>query len=624
LSIFSEQVTRLQTGLNNAKIAIEGKDGVVVVGNTTPTIEEIVTGIGTVSAGIESSLISNVTSCQSMYAGNVLWVNFPATEFTNSLTTEGMFNGCTSLVTVGELGLPLVTDITSMFQGCTSITSVGELVGTGLTVADYAFKGCDSLTSQPVFDLQGITSAIGMFEGCTFSPVDFRNWDTTGVTLTDIVKDCTATVGYAKTQADADRLNASTGKPAGLVFEVFVEPYYAVDADFSGTSNGYFEYIGLNTDYVVIPKVIKGVTWTYSPKFDGGSYSYNKEPGKIKRIKLEDPSSVVSLQALCSFNYAETLKIEGGATTNPVSMAYLCQNSLTKKIDLKDLSFANLTNAQSMFDDSLAEVIELPIAPSSNLTNATKMFNGTLVDVIDVSNIDFANVPAANTNYFCCNSSATVGLTKNQADADKLNASSYKPSTLTFIPKPENYVYTPPAPYIAVDADFSGTTNGSFVYTGTNLDFVKIPRVIKGVTLTSYAGMFYGRDVKKVSAVDASGVTSTRDMFKSAYAGRLDLSELYLPDVTDAGNMFLFTKNKVINLCGMLMPRVTNFVTTFQTATVKVLDFSTIDLTNLVSTDSMFLSSSVIKGYARNADDAAKLNASSSKPAGLIFVVKPT
>lgn len=51
MSLFSEQNAILLAGLNNAKAAIEGKGGSVVVANSTPRIAEVVAGIGTIVVG---------------------------------------------------------------------------------------------------------------------------------------------------------------------------------------------------------------------------------------------------------------------------------------------------------------------------------------------------------------------------------------------------------------------------------------------------------------------------------------------------------------------------------------------------------------------------------------------
>lgn len=51
MSVFSEQITRLQNGLVNAKTGIEGLGGSVTLAGSSPTIEEIITGIGSIPQG---------------------------------------------------------------------------------------------------------------------------------------------------------------------------------------------------------------------------------------------------------------------------------------------------------------------------------------------------------------------------------------------------------------------------------------------------------------------------------------------------------------------------------------------------------------------------------------------
>ena len=51
MSAFSEQNARLLSGLRNAKAAVEEKSGSITLAGTSPTIEEIVAGIGTIEQG---------------------------------------------------------------------------------------------------------------------------------------------------------------------------------------------------------------------------------------------------------------------------------------------------------------------------------------------------------------------------------------------------------------------------------------------------------------------------------------------------------------------------------------------------------------------------------------------
>ena len=61
-----------------------------------------------------------------------------------------------------------------------------------------------------------------MFSNSAATSLDLSSFDTSNVTNTsDMFWGSKATTGYARTQSDADRFNASTtGKPSGLTFVV--------------------------------------------------------------------------------------------------------------------------------------------------------------------------------------------------------------------------------------------------------------------------------------------------------------------------------------------------------------------------------------------------------------------
>ena len=71
------------------------------------------------------------------------------------------------------------------------------------------------------FDTSSVTNMNRMFAGSAIATFDLTNFDTSNVTdMQNMFINATTTIGYAKTQADADRLNASAGKPSGLTFTV--------------------------------------------------------------------------------------------------------------------------------------------------------------------------------------------------------------------------------------------------------------------------------------------------------------------------------------------------------------------------------------------------------------------
>ena len=155
--------------------------------------------------------------------------------------------------------------------------------------------------------------------------------------------------------------------------------------------------------------------------------------------------------------------------------------------------------------------------------------------------------------------------------------------------------------YLAQDSDFV-TVNGHWVYRGAALE-VEIPTHINGQVVTSTSYMFNGNwnyaatPVTKV-VLKHSNVTNMFSMFRSSSSTTLDLSNFDTSKVTDMGSMF-------------------------RDSSATILDLSSSDTSNVTGTSYLFRDSSATTGYARTQADANKFNASSHKPTGLNFVVKP-
>lgn len=74
-----------------------------------------------------------------------------------------------------------------------------------------------------------------------------------------------------------------------------------------------------------------------------------------------------------------------------------------------------------------------------------------------------------------------------------------------------------PSYYVmAEDSDFSGTTDGDFKYIGDD-DYIIIPKIIKGVTLTRYNNILSGKDVLGMGCENVN-VTNIENMF-NGYKG---------------------------------------------------------------------------------------------------------
>ena len=71
------------------------------------------------------------------------------------------------------------------------------------------------------FDTSNVIDMSNMFERIPATKLDLNSFDTSGVRyMGDMFQDSQATIGYARTQADADRFNGTSNIPVGLTFVV--------------------------------------------------------------------------------------------------------------------------------------------------------------------------------------------------------------------------------------------------------------------------------------------------------------------------------------------------------------------------------------------------------------------
>ena len=186
-----------------------------------------------------------------------------------------------------------------------------------------------------------------------------------------------------------------------------IPSYYvmATDADFSGTIDGRFTYIG-SDDYVIIPHKIKGVTVT---KMGGSGYGmFSLDASIVKGVATLEGHSITNMAYMFYGSQATTLELSYLDTSNVTVMDYMFYSPQATSLDLSSFDTSNVTNMAEMFYYSQATTLDLSSFDTSNVTNMTYMF------------------------AFC---QATTGYAKTQADATRFNASSSKPSWLNFVVK---------------------------------------------------------------------------------------------------------------------------------------------------------------------------------------------
>ena len=196
----------------------------------------------------------------------------------------------------------------------------------------------------------------------------------------------------------------------------------ATDIDFKKT-NGIFQYIGSAT-YVIIPNVISGVPIT--------SYASMFEYTSVIGV-ASDNKNVTDMSRMFQFSVAPTLDVRYLDTSSVTNMLSMFWDVKVATLDLRSFNTSKVTSMESMFFSSDAKTIDVSSFDTSNVTNMYQMYRYAGVTSLDLSNFNLTKVTNVGDMFYYV--PATVGYARTTAEATKLNNSSYKPYTLTFVVK---------------------------------------------------------------------------------------------------------------------------------------------------------------------------------------------
>ena len=147
-----------------------------------------------------------------------------------------------------------------------------------------------------------------------------------------------------------------------------------------------------------------------------------------------DTSSVTNMGDMFKNSKAPTLDLSSFDTSNVTNMSGMFNNSDATEIKgLNKFNTSKVTDMIGMFRGSEAAVLDLSSFDTSNVTDMRYMFNDSKATTLDLSSFDTSNVTDMRVMFSY--SKATTGYARTQADADKFNNSSNKPSSLTFVVK---------------------------------------------------------------------------------------------------------------------------------------------------------------------------------------------
>lgn len=251
------------------------------------------------------------------------------------------------------------------------------------------------------FDISQVTDMSEMFRNSKATILDLSSFDMSnlsGEAISQMFRECSATIGYARTQADADIFNATSSKPLSLTF--YLEGYeppeppeqtgpewvIAKDSDFNGNADGEFTYKG-TAEYVIIPDKIKFINVTsYENMFKGTA---------VKGVKSTNPNVTV--------------------------MHGMFEDSTAESLDLSELDTSGVTNMANMFRNSKATTIDLSNFDTTKVTTMVRMFERSEATTLDLSTFDVSKLGAAALSNMLTQAKATTGYARTEDDATKLN-----------------------------------------------------------------------------------------------------------------------------------------------------------------------------------------------------------
>lgn len=294
---------------------------------------------------------ATIPTARDMFTGTkVIKADLAGINFSEAISFEFMFNGCTNLVAVENLTRPANAESTSterMFLQCTNLGSAGTLDLTG-------------------FDTTGITNMASMFQS-------------------------------------AIRFTSSTSKDAGVI-----NWGTALHTESVTTFSHMFDTATAMKSLIAEEIDVSGVTAT-----DGLAYVFCNAQNvtSLPRItgtvqKDANGAAKVSMEAMFRYCYKlPSLDLSGLTTAGTNNLKWTFADCwLVTELDLSGFDTSNVTTLEGTFAQCRAlTALDLTHFDTSQVTNMSTMFdNCNTLTELDLSSFSMANLKSANTMFCNC------------------------------------------------------------------------------------------------------------------------------------------------------------------------------------------------------------------------------
>ena len=381
------------------------------------------------------------------------------------VSMSGMFaTSKTSKIDLGSFDTSHVVNMSNMFVSCNNLTDLdlSNFDTSNVTNMSSMFASCNNLTDLDLsnFDTSNVTNMGAMFSGCSnLETLNLSNFDFRKIPAFRNVISDTSALDSLKS------LNLSNSKFSPNMAYAFKDFNSLKEVNLTGvdTSNttdmSYMFYETNLIDYNLKSFNLENVTTMYAMfrassieeiDFSGKTmpnitnltyFCFNCDKLKIVNLNGGGGDNLSSIGDMLygskniqeihmkNFNFGEVFSL--GNFTGPFNSK--------PNVEIIDLSKSKMKKV-SGFNDAFYGDSKLETLNMSNIEAPTKItvIGGMFKDCSKLSVIDFSSFDlsdASGLDSAFSNVTATTGYTKTQADADRLNTSSNKPSTLIFQPK---------------------------------------------------------------------------------------------------------------------------------------------------------------------------------------------
>src|SRR5699024_3692363 len=173
---------------------------------------------------VEAEDSSEVTNMQNMF-NNSKATSLDLTNFDTSNVTNMQFmfqSSSAETLDLSSFDTSNVTNMQNMFNNSKATSlDLTNFDTSNVTNMQYMFRSSSAEAFDlSSFDTSNVTNMSYMFRASQATTLDLSSFDVSKADVSFMFEGALATTGYARTQADADKLNSSQGKPSGLTFVV--------------------------------------------------------------------------------------------------------------------------------------------------------------------------------------------------------------------------------------------------------------------------------------------------------------------------------------------------------------------------------------------------------------------